>query len=75
MLWEGFNNLKFDMKTKNKLTIEQAETMKPWQWVHFFKPEWGIKECENYLLRNTEYPLISNEETINKLNELFNENC
>lgn len=59
------------MKTKNKLTIEQAEAMKCWQWVHHFKPEWGIKECENYLLRNTEYPLISKQETIDKLRELL----
>jgi len=59
---------------ETKLTLEKAENMKPWEWVHFFKPDWAIKECENLLLAKTAYPLITKEETIDKLNEIFNQN-
>lgn len=54
-----------------KLTLEQADTMKPWQWVHYFRPDWGIKECEGFLLNKTDYPIISKAETIENLNKLL----
>lgn len=54
-----------------KLTLQQADTMKPWQWVHYFRPDWGIKECEGFLLAKTHYPLESKQQVIDKLNELL----